>query len=121
MASLETGKYQLLVGRDDMPNHVLASGAGVKFSYELERHEPKGGEVYYTIDYSREDPIPRLGTSLSDAVEFEPGSRLTTKMQLKVTQSQLEAGEGAFTISVPPSYDLQLTPSVDGNLNPRGL
>jgi hypothetical protein len=121
MASLEIGKYQLLVGRDEMPNHVLASGAGVSFSYEVERHELEGGEVFYTIDYVRQDPIPRLGTSPSDAVEFEPDSRLTSRMQLKVTQSQLEAGRGAFTIGEPPSFDLQLTPSVDRNLNPQDI
>jgi hypothetical protein len=121
MAALEAGKLDLLKGPNDRLN-IMLDGQQT-FSHQVRRNPPdkEGGEVTYTIDYTITNPVGHLGNGPDDHLAFKPGSEMQLAMQLTVKESDLRAGNGAFTVTGQPSYQLHLEPDIAGIVHPRSL
>lgn len=121
MAGLEGAKLDLLKGPNDRLN--LALDGGQQFSYEVRRNPPDrpGGDASYTIDYRITDPIRHLGNAPDDHLAFKPGSEFRLTARITVSESDLRAGNGAFTVTGAPGFELHLEPDLAGIVHPREL
>jgi hypothetical protein len=73
----------------------------------------KTDDGHYLLDYQVSGPINALRGSGNALIADKDASSVSYSMQLKVSQEDLEAGNGRYEITKPPSYDLHFKPDFE--------
>ncbi len=121
LAGLTAAKQELLKAGDGSNNFIMEPGQPV-FSYAITRNEPKqhGGEPTFIIDYRIDHAIERMGKGGPHELGYAPGSGIALAMQIEVSEAELLAGKGAYAVTQPPSFAIQLQADLDDLLKPTG-
>ena len=121
LAGLTAAKQELLKAGDGSSNFIMEPGQPV-FSYAITRNEPKerGGEATFTIDYRIDHAIERMGKGGPHELGYATGSGIAVAMQIEVSESELLAAKGTYTVTQPPGFALQLQADLDDLLKPTG-
>jgi hypothetical protein len=121
LAGLTAAKQELLKAGDGSNNFIMEPGQPV-FSYAITRNEPKarGGEPTFTIDYRIDHAIERMGKGGTHELGYATGSGIALAMQIEVSESELLAAKGTYTLTQPPGFALQLQADLDDLLKPTG-